>query len=360
MWFGERTPLTVTYAHVVYGHTRRAFERASRNTSHQNRFRASAAHHAKEDQHDHLRDAGAERQAQAPARADPQLLDHRPHRPRQEHARRSHPRAHIATAHAHRSREAGDSSSTRWTSSASAGSRSRPRPSASSTRPKDGETTSSTSSTPPATSTSTTRCRAACRLRGRAPRRRRVPGRRGADARQRLPRDRQQPRDHPGPQQDRPAVRGPTRVKRADRGRHRARLQRRAAGLAPRPASASRHPRGDREAHAAAPRATRGRSARSSSTAGTTPTAARWCMVRVVDGVAQAGDKDPLHGHRPTTRSPSSGASRRSRSPSTSSAPARSGSSRPTSRRARRQGRRHRHPRRRTARATDRSRASRK
>ena len=77
---------------------------------------------------------------------------HRPHRPRQVHARRPHPRA---DRRGRCPRTCARSTSTRWTSSASGASRSRPRTSGSS-----GTTTSSTSSTRPATSTSATRCRA--------------------------------------------------------------------------------------------------------------------------------------------------------------------------------------------------------
>ena len=57
--------------------------------------------------------------------ADPQLLDHRAHRPRQVDARRPHPRA---DRHASRAARCATRCSTRWTSSASAGSRSRRRP----------------------------------------------------------------------------------------------------------------------------------------------------------------------------------------------------------------------------------------
>ena len=68
---------------------------------------------------------------------DPQLLDHRPHRPRQVDARRPHPRAHRArSTRARTCRRC----STRWTSSASAGSRSRRRRCGSPTGAADGET----------------------------------------------------------------------------------------------------------------------------------------------------------------------------------------------------------------------------
>ena len=55
------------------------------------------------------------------------------------------------------------------------------------------------------------------RLRGRAAGRRRRPGHRGADAGQRLPGARARPRDHPGHQQDRPAQRRARAGRRGDR-----------------------------------------------------------------------------------------------------------------------------------------------
>ncbi len=135
--------------------------------------------------------------------AHPQLLDHRPHRPRQVDAGRSHPGD---DPHRRPARRCATSCWTRWTSSASAASRSRPRRSASTTPPRTARPTSCTSSTRPATSTSPTRSRRSLAgVRGRAARRRRLPGRRGPDAREHLPGGRGGPGDHPLPQQDRPA-----------------------------------------------------------------------------------------------------------------------------------------------------------
>ena len=74
--------------------------------------------------------------AHGPA-AHPQLLDHRPHRPRQVDARRPHPRA---DPHGRARARCARRCSTRWSSSASAGSRSRRRRCACSTPPRDGET----------------------------------------------------------------------------------------------------------------------------------------------------------------------------------------------------------------------------
>ena len=68
------------------------------------------------------------------------------------------------------------------------------------------------------------------RLRGRGPARRRRPGHRGADAGQPLPGAGERPHDHPGAQQDRPAGRPARAVRRGDRAHHRLRARRRAAG----------------------------------------------------------------------------------------------------------------------------------
>ena len=70
----------------------------------------------------------------------PQLLDHRPHRPREVDAGRPHPRADATITR----RRCGPRCSTRWTSSASAGSRSRLRPCGSPTRPRTASPTTCT------------------------------------------------------------------------------------------------------------------------------------------------------------------------------------------------------------------------
>ena len=88
----------------------------------------------------------------------PQLLHHRAHRSRQEHAGRPHPRVHGALT---RPRDAGRSSSTRWSSSASAASPSRRRPCGSKYKADDGKTYQlQPDRHARATSTSPTRCRA--------------------------------------------------------------------------------------------------------------------------------------------------------------------------------------------------------
>ena len=89
-------------------------------------------------------------------------------------------------------------------------------------------------------------------LRGGDPGRRRHPGHRGADARQRPPRAAREPHAHPGPQQDRPAVGRP----RDDHGRARERAGDPARGGHPRLGQGrhgrGRDPRGDRRADPAA------------------------------------------------------------------------------------------------------------
>ncbi len=114
------------------------------------------------------------------------------------------------------------------------------------------------------------------RLRGRGAAGRRLAGRRGADAGQRVPGRRQQPRDHPGHQQDRSARRAARGGAPPDRGHHRPRRQSTPSSPARRRAPASRDVL---EAIVArlppSRRATRRpRSRRSSSTRGTTRTAA--------------------------------------------------------------------------------------
>ncbi len=134
----------------------------------------------------------------------PQLLDHRPHRPRQVDAGRSHPR---------------DDEDRRPAFDARAGARldgSRARARHHDQGPGGARALRGARRRDlPAASHRHARTRRlhlrgqplARRLRGRAARRRRLAGRRGADRRQHVPRDRERPRAHPGAQQARPSGR---------------------------------------------------------------------------------------------------------------------------------------------------------
>ena len=115
-------------------------------------------------------------------------------------------------------------------------------------------------------------------LPGGAARRRREPGRRGPDPRQRAPGLRRRARDHPRPEQDRPAGRRARAREGADRARDRDRRLGRHPGLRQDWARAST--RSWRRSWRASrrPGATRtARCAASSSTRGSTSTAASWC-----------------------------------------------------------------------------------
>ena len=115
------------------------------------------------------------------------------------------------------------------------------------------------------------------RVPGGAPGRGREPGRRGADPRERAPRLGRGARDHPGPEQDRPARRRARARQGADRARHRDRRLGRHPRLGQDGGRDRRDPGGDRRADPAARRATpTAPSAASSSTPGSTSTAASW------------------------------------------------------------------------------------
>ena len=163
---------------------------------------------------------------------DPQLLDHRAHRPRQVDARGSHP---PADRHGRRPRHEGAAARLD-------GARARARDhdqGAGGARALEGA---------PAEPDRHARPRRlhlrglalAAGVRGRPARRRRGAGDRGADARERLPRDRERPRDRPAREQDRPAAGRPGR--RGGGGRRPDRRRRRTTSSASprRPGRASR------------------------------------------------------------------------------------------------------------------------
>ena len=164
--------------------------------------------------------------------ADPQLLHHRAHRPRQVHARR--PDA-PADRRGRRSGRCALSTSTGWTSSASAASRSSPRRSGCPGRPDrrgSGQHAHPEHDRHPGPRRLHLRgLPLARRLRGHGPAGRRRPGHRGPDPRQPLPGDGERPHDHPGAQQDRPAGRAAGEVRRGAGEPDRLRPRRRAAGL---------------------------------------------------------------------------------------------------------------------------------
>ena len=212
------------------------------------------------------------------ARPHPQLLHHRPHRPRQIDPGRPPPPDDAAPSRSGRCRT---SCSTTWTSSASGGSPSRRAPCASSTRRR-------TAAALPVQPDRHPRARR-LRLRGVAQPRRLRGGAAGGRRRQGVEAQtlanaylaiERQPRPGAGHQQDRPPRRRSRARQGADRERRRHRRPRRRAGLGQ---GGDRH-RGDagadRPRHpAAAGRPRRRRSRRCSSTPGTTPTAASsaWC-----------------------------------------------------------------------------------
>ena len=175
-----------------------------------------------------------------------ELLDHRPHRPRQVDPRRPAPRADP-----HRRRPAHDE----------------PGPRLDGSRAREGDHDQGACRPPrvpgegrsdlrpePDRHARSRRLRVRGQpqppgLRGRDPRRRCHPGDRGPDARQRPPRDARGADPDPGPEQDRPALGRP----RNDHGRARERPRDPARGGPPRQRQGRhrrpRHPRGDRVAH---------------------------------------------------------------------------------------------------------------
>ena len=199
--------------------------------------------------------------------AHPQLLDHRPHRPREVDAGRPHP-----GGHRHRDRT-GDARAAPRLDGARTGARDHDQGAG---RPCAVEG-------PPAEPDRHARTRrlhlrglaVAPGLRGRVARRRRGAGRRGPDGRERLSRDRERPRDRPGREQDRPADRRPGRRRRRGRGARRATTRTACSGSRRRPATESRRCWTRSSNASLRPSATRTpRRGRSSSTPPTTSTAA--------------------------------------------------------------------------------------
>ena len=161
-----------------------------------------------------------------PAGADPELLHHRAHRPRQVDAGRPDAAAHrrgrgapdarpVPRPDGHRARARHhDQGAER--AAAVAGRRAGPRPAPDRhPRPRRLHLRG---------------LPGAGGVRGRDPAGRRRAGDRGADAGQPLPGAGEGPHDHPGAQQDRPAGRRPGPLRRRDRPHHRLRRRRRAAG----------------------------------------------------------------------------------------------------------------------------------
>ena len=154
---------------------------------------------------------------------DPQLLDHRPHRPREVDARGPGPPADRDGLRARDARPAARLD----------GARARARDhdqGAGGTRPLEGARAQ------PHRHAGARRLHVrglalAAGVRGRRPRRGRCSGDRGADARQRVPGDRERPRDRPRRQQDRPPVGGPRRRSRGGRRAPRRKAGRRRAHL---------------------------------------------------------------------------------------------------------------------------------
>ena len=162
-----------------------------------------------------------------PARADPQLLHHRPHRPRQvdagrsdaaDHRRRLRPRhaRAVPRPHGHRARARHhDQEPGR----------------ADAVGRLDGHDLRAEHDRHPGPRRLHLRGQPlARRVRGRDPARRRRPGHRGADPREPLPRARERPAHHPGAQQDRSARRRSREVREGARQPHRRQAGGRAAG----------------------------------------------------------------------------------------------------------------------------------